>query len=133
MATVYAVNQGELDVLDVYIGAAALRVGLFKNNATVNDATVLGDLTPADFSGYSVWTPSYGAAATVSNQGKASAGSHNFDHNGGGTANTIYGAYLFNNTTSKLIKVVKFDSPITMDDASDRITITENLKLAGTI
>lgn len=133
MATVYFVNEGELDLLDVYIANATLKIGLFKNDATVNDATVLADLTAADFSGYAAWTPTHGAAATVSNQGKAAAGSHNFDHNGGGTANTIYGAYLWNDDTGKLLKAVKFDAPITMDDAADRITVTESLLAAGTI
>lgn len=73
-------------------------VHLFKNDWTEDCDPVAGDFTEANFSGYAAiamagnWssTPSYaGGAATVQGPGIAT-----FTHNGGGTANDIYGYWL---------------------------------------
>jgi len=132
MATVFT-DEGEKDVLDVYLATAGVRVGLFQNNYVPVAGSVLADLTAATFSGYAVGTPVYGAATTVANRANAVAAALNFDHNGGATANTIYGWYVFNTTTSKLLKANTLGTPVVMDTAGNRITVTDTMLGAGTI
>lgn len=70
-------------------------VHLFKNNLTPGDATVLGDFTEANFTGYAAITPSVGAAFT-NGAGKAECdfATCTFSCTGSGTPNDVYGYYV---------------------------------------
>lgn len=105
---------------------------LFQNNATISASTVLADLTEADYSGYvaqgiATWTTpqadgsnrKYTESTTVKT----------FAHDGGGTANTIYGWYLIDSNSGDLLAVHKFDTPVVMDDATDTIDARPRLQL----
>lgn len=92
---------------------------LFKNNWTETCDPVIGDFTPADFSGYANvvmggnWSsvPSYaGFASTVQGPGIAT-----FTHNGGGVSNDIYGYYVKRTSDNQFLFAEKNPSgPVTM-------------------
>lgn len=70
---------------------------LFKNNYSPVDATVLGDLTEADFDGYARITLSTWSAAALDGSNKASSAiaSQTFTMSApAATPNTIYGIYV---------------------------------------
>ena len=56
-----------------------------------------------------------------------------FQHNGGGTSNTIYGYYIVNTDTNKVRKAERFDSPVSMAAAWNSIELTDKQLVAGTI
>jgi hypothetical protein len=133
MSTPVVPNEGENDLLNL-IKAGTFSLRLFRNNHTPAAASVLADFTEANYSGYSAQTLSYGTPATNgSGQGQMTATIINFDHNGGATSNTIYGYYLVNTGTSKVVKAEKLDSTVSMAFLGDRIAITEKMLCAGTI
>lgn len=105
---------------------------LFKNNATISASTVLADLTEADYSGYlsqtiGAWTTP--AADGSSRKYTEATAVLTFAHDGGGTANTIYGWYLIDTLSGDLLAVHKFDTPVVMDDATDTIDARPRLRL----
>lgn len=133
MSTPVVPNEGELDLLAL-IKAGTFSLRLFQNNATIDASTILADLTVATFSGYSSQNLSYGSITTNgSGQATMTATTIHFDHNGGATGNTIYGYYLVNTSTSKVVKAEKFDTAVAMQFLGDRITITDTMLCAGTI
>lgn len=96
MAAVFP-DVGKKLALDILLASGrSPKLKLFKNNVTVSVATVLGDLTIADFSGYADKDLSAMASATIngSDQGEKHSNANDFAHNGGGTGNTIYGWYI---------------------------------------
>src|ERR1043166_6772375 len=98
-------KQGREKLLnDKMSDSANWRVVLFKNNLTPDLDTVLGDLTEADFSGYDRVTPTWGAITIAgSNRAKAVGSSCVFAHDGGGTANDVYGYALINPSSGDLL------------------------------
>lgn len=84
-------------ITPAYSGAVAT-CDLFKNNIVVDQNTVFGDLTLADFSGYAPLSmDASGFGEFPSANGIVSSGWLNpfiFTHNGGGTGNTIYGSVI---------------------------------------
>ncbi len=102
------------------LGANA-RVKLIKATFTQNAALVYGDLTFANFSGYADWTPTFGSPGITGGVSIADGGTHDFIHNGGGTANDIYGAALVDNSGPTLISTIKFDSSKSMASNLDTL------------
>jgi hypothetical protein len=101
------------------------KLKLFKNSATLSHATVLSDLTEADFSGYSAYSLAGGAVAGAldgSGRAVASYTAHTFTKSGA-TGNTIYG-YWVEDSTGALLWCELFDTPIpmTVDGAFIQIT-----------
>lgn len=71
-------------------------IGLFKNDATLTEATVLADLTEADFVGYARgqcqnWTS---AVYNAAGKGEITADLVTFECSSSGTPNTIYGFFV---------------------------------------
>jgi len=122
---------GELYILASWILGYAptnLKVHLYQNNYTPVDSTVLGDLTEATFSGYAAAAVTLGTPTEVSNKAKTvGTAAQVFTHNGGGTANTIYGYYVKDLSTGNLAWVERFGSSQIMTNNGDQISITIQL------
>lgn len=126
--TLIVPDEGEIRLLDMLVNAVGMtnvRLRLFQNNITPDQDSVYATFTIATFSGYADTTPAMGAASTVSHKGKIVDGSaRNFTHNGGGTANTIYGYYVVDTGTSKVLWAERFSSSQSMAANGDNIAIT---------
>jgi hypothetical protein len=133
--TPIVVNEGELDMLAVLKAGIVYKIGLFKNNVTVVDTTVLADLTEADFSGYgAAQTLVFGTPFTDgSGRGKMTAATITFTHSGGATANTVYGSFIKDSTTGKLLKAETWDTPFLMNTAGQFVTLDDSELVKGTI
>jgi hypothetical protein len=72
------------------------KIHLFKNNLTPTDASVIGDFTEADFTGYASQNLTTFATAFLNgaNQGETDAGLYTFTQSGSTTTNNIYGYYV---------------------------------------
>jgi len=123
-------DVGERALLDQLLDAAGYEVHLYQNDYTPVDATVIGDLDEADYSGYAEQIATGWTAAVTTPLGRAIsfADEMNFAHDGGGTDNTIYGYYVLAPTGS-LAWVERFLGPITMADASDAFDLIPVLTL----
>ncbi len=130
MSTTIIPNEGEVVQAGFIRTAINGNLKLFSNNATIDQATVLADLTEATFSGYAaipLVTADFAAISTVSNKARLIATAFStFAHNGGGTSNTIYGYYF--EQSGKILFAEKFDSSRVMDDATDAISIKPKLE-----
>jgi len=130
---VYFPNVGERTVLGglVYylnnIGSYS-RIRLFKNNLTIDQNTVLADFTEADFSGYAEVSRNTWTTPATDSDGNAytQCASAVFQHNGGVTANTIYGWYLIDGN-GDLVLGEKFAASKSMSTISDIITIAPKI------
>jgi hypothetical protein len=122
------VNEGEIQICGVVKANIPFqKIILFQNNITITDATVYANLTLATFSGYASVTPSWGTPA-IDGSGKASmtATAVVFAHNGGGTANTIYGWAWINDDaiTKKIVSAKLLTTPKSMSVSGDSLTVT---------
>lgn len=107
---------------------------LIKDNILITKDTTLADLeaAKADFSGYAEATiatwhdPFRDAAGSVWMR----APSQIFEHNGGGTDNTIYGWYFKNAGATKKVCAGNFATPIVMSPTSDGMTVEPAVKIA---
>lgn len=110
-------------------------VRLFKNNHVVGNTSVFADMTQADFSGYADQLPSWSAAAdNGSGDAERHTGTLTFTHNGGGTANTIYGLLVAPDNAgidSKVIVAYNFPVPISMSAGDPPIVISVLKLLQG--
>jgi hypothetical protein len=104
-------NAGEKTLLEWALKSAggALKLKLFKNNATISPTTVAGDLTEADFNGYSARTLARASwnAPSTNGDGKAEirySADQTYDF---ASAQSIYGYYL-TDSSDVLIAVEKF-------------------------
>lgn len=124
-------DVGELYILNAWISGVApsnLSVHLYQNNYTPVDASVLGSFTEATFSGYADQAVTLGTAVEVGNKAKTTdISAHLFTHNGGATANTIYGYYVKDDTSGVLVWAERFGSSQIMINNGDRITLTLEL------
>jgi hypothetical protein len=127
-------DEGELWFLD-QVAANNLLDGyvlrLYQNNYTPVEASVLANFTEATFSGYaSNASVNFGSASEVANKAQVTdAAARVFTHNGGATANTVYGYYYA--TALKVILAERFAAPVSMATAGDNISIQMTLKLNG--
>jgi len=103
-----------------------LRLGLFQNDLTPDFGTVIGDVTPATFSGYAGltvctnWTlPSAIGLRLVSTADQIA-----FVHSGGAVGNWIYGYYL-DDGAGVLIAAERFDpAPQLVENAGVAVLVT---------
>jgi hypothetical protein len=120
-------DVGELYVLAAWIAGyppSNLKVYLYQNNYTPVQGSVVGSFTEATFSGYASVSFTLGTPTEVSNKAKSVATAASvFTHNGGGTANTIYGYYVKDGTTGDLVWAERFGSSQIMTNNGDQISI----------
>ena len=135
--TIYLQDSGSTDALNAWLGISASKMStgnlhLFQNNVTISDSTTLGGLTEATFSGYAAIALSgatWGAVTVTAHVASSVAvASQNFTHNSGGTANTIYGAYITDSTNAVLLAAWNFASgPYVMANNGDEIKTTPTI------
>lgn len=120
------VKTGDLEILGVLKAEDTLFKGkLFKNDVTPTVATILANLTVADFSGYANATLAWGTPfINGSDKGEIDATQLTWTHNGGGTSNTIYGFYVVNAAETILIYAERFPAPILMGTSGAEIKYT---------
>lgn len=125
------VKTGKRRMLDSCVAEIStdMKLVLFKASVVISDDTVYGDLTIADYSGYSSQTVSF-PASSIDGDAKASslAPMITFTHSGGGTSNVIYGYALVDVGDNTLIFVEMFAAPQSMSVSGDFIKITPTLK-----
>jgi hypothetical protein len=89
--------EGLQNLLSLVVGSAfPIKCRLFKNNLTVTLATVLADLTEADFSGYAPQNVAPLDPPVEADEGivRSQVVSVTFAHDGGAVANTVHGYYV---------------------------------------
>lgn len=90
-------EEGLMNLLSLVTGAGwDFEVRLYKNDLTPDPATVMGDLTPATYSGYAPIPLSDLPDPELTPGGKARVqmGEVSFLHDGGPVANSCYGYYV---------------------------------------
>lgn len=106
---------------------------LFQNNVIVDADTVLAGLTKATYSGYAgITITSFGEPITNPDFSASIVGPlTQFNHNGGITANTIYGAYITDDlvTPTILRYCWNLETPKGMELGTDGIPILPKLTL----
>lgn len=128
-------EEGQKKLLDMLVGATGftgVRLRLYKNNYTPVAGSVYSSFTEADFSGYAGVTPSFSAATIVNGKGNIQdSAARDFTHNGGGTANTVYGYYVVESGSTKILWAERFPSPLLMSVGGDKITITLSFSMGS--
>lgn len=125
-------KQGDQIILAVLVGddsAEPLKLKLFKNDHTPDVDDTEADYTEANFSGYGDTDPDLVWGAPFVNgdgKGEIDATEKTFTHDGGGTDNTIYGAWV-TTADDRLIYAERFPAPILMDTAAAAIPYTAKL------
>jgi len=113
---------------------------LFKNDFTPDADSVEADFTEADFSGYSSQNPTWNIVKNPTDERfEHERGVAKFVHDGGATANTIYGWYAIDTKAmdvngTEITDVVaheRFAAPIVMSEDSDTIPVHLHKHAAG--
>lgn len=114
--------------LDAYLTAAvgsSYKMGLFKNNLTVSDDTVIGDIVPADFGGYSGLQNLTSFSASVWTAPRAVATSADITWTADGTSsNTIYGYYVVDGTGALAWIDKNASGPLTIGSPGQRYVVS---------
>lgn len=124
-----------LQVLGMLIDTGApfdgCKIGLYKNNLTPTPQTILSELTPCDFDGYSlssavVWgTPFNSGADACSVPGSMK----EFVATGDTTANVVYGAYIVDGAGTTLLATERFDAPVSVVHEDDGLALLPMLTI----
>ena len=117
MSTIYVPNTGEVYLLEHGLTTDDLTLGLFKNDLSLSHATILGDITAADFTGYAekTLTSTLWEYSTLLNKGHAQYEQQNFIAGTIGTECTVYGVYCYESVGSILVYAEKFDNSVTVN------------------
>jgi hypothetical protein len=119
-------EQGWLAAFNALVAAGGLaRIRLFQNNYVPSFTDTVTDYVEATFSGYPGFlSPTWGSAfVNGANQGEIDALPLTWAHNGGVTANLIYGIYITDGANN-LAYAERFDAPVSMSAVPDFITYT---------
>ena len=129
-------SVAEKDLLDAMLGVVTpgnQTLGLFVNNYTPDDTTVLANLTPMSTLGYAAKTltkTSWVTTAGSSGNPASSAYAIQTWTFTAGVAVTVYGYYVADATTSRLLWVELFASPKVVQNTGDVITVTPTITLS---
>lgn len=128
--TGYCPDQGLPTILTAVVGAN-LKLHLFSNNVTPSDSTVLADLTESTFTGYAAVTLSSGSwtdSGVTAHQDTFTYLAVTFTNSSGSNA-TVYGFYITDSGSTKLVGVALFDgSPITITASGGTYTFIPTLQ-----
>lgn len=136
MSTPVCPNEGELDCQAILKGGATLKAMLFVNDVTPSATSVLADFTEPTFPGYTAGGQAlvYGSPATNgTGQGAMTATKLTWTCSGGGAPEDVLGYVIYNDSTGKVWKAERMDTPATMADSGDKIELTDTMLQAGTI
>jgi len=135
MSVIYPYEGRERDLSTLKSLAGSKSIRLFKNDITPDIDTELGDFTEADYSGYNELGVTLGVInRNLDDNAEAIADQVVFEHNGGGTANDIYGWYqveVFGGPTALKYCERFADAPRVMDGSGDEISITLSIAQGG--
>lgn len=125
-------DDGEVRLLQVIKdGGGVFTLRLLKDNMSPTQDTEIGDFTgkEATFSGYAAGTITWATPTIAAHKGSMSGSAITFTHNGGATANTIYGYYITEagGRSAEVISVEIFDASKLMSASGDLITITPKI------
>jgi len=129
MAVIMPYEGRDYYLTTLITAVATFELRLFKNNITPDIDTEYADFTECDFSGYSSINLTLGGVARDGDDNaRSTALLAQFAHNGGGTANDVYGWYLIPNGGTVVFFAERFsDAPRVMDTLGDEINITPAL------
>ena len=123
-------DTGENLALEMLVNKTAaqnLVLKLFQSNTTPAEGDTAGTYTVATFSGYSDITltgASWGTAAS----GTIAYAEQTFTHDGGVTANSIYGYYMLQVTSGTLFLAERDGAaPFTLTNNGDNVKITPSI------
>lgn len=112
-----------------------LKIRLYKNDTTPNDASVLADFTTADYSGYAdsdviEWGGPYLLGSNV----VVTAPTEQFQPTGSGTANLIYGYVVYFDGSPDVLRWgVRLPLPVSMDSALSSLFVAPTFGLKSSI
>lgn len=111
--------------VDLFV-AGPYQIGLYKNNFTPVDGSVIGDITPADFSGYAGLQDllSWATPTWISPRASSTHANVVWTHNGGGTPNDIYGYYVVDSLGDLAWAERNASAPVTISAAGQTYTVT---------
>jgi len=124
-------NQGEQITLEAMVGKTAgqnLVLRLFKSNTTPDESTTEASVTEANFTGYSAITLTAASwSYTAGDPGTIAYAQQTFTSSAGSQSQAVYGYYLTQVTSGKLVWVERFtDGPYTIVNNGDTIKVTLN-------
>lgn len=129
------VNQGTKLILEAIINKTAgqnLVLKLYKSNTTPAVGDTEASYTEATFTGYAAVTLAGASWTTASaNPSTASYAAQTFTSTANQTAQIIYGYYLVQLASGKLIAAERFTSAVTIQNNTDSITVTPALTQAS--
>ena len=126
------VNQGEVIMLEAAVNKLAgqnLVLRLFKNNYTPVEADTEAAYTEADFTGYAAITLAGATwATTVGAPSDVTYPEQTFTSSANQAAQSIYGYYLTQVTSGKLVAAERFSNgPYTMQNNGDALKVTPKI------
>lgn len=123
-------DEGENAILEMITNKTApqnLVLRLFQSNTTPAETDTAATYTEATFSGYAAITLT-GASWGTPSAGSIAFAQQTFTHNGGGVSNAIYGYYVTQATSGKLIFAERdATAPVTIANNGETIKITPTL------
>jgi hypothetical protein len=135
----FIVDNGEKVALEYLVNKVAttrnLILKLFKSNTTPSETTVVGDLTEADFTGYSAITltgASWSISGTTPTQ--AAYAEQTFTSSADQSVQNVYGYYLVRATDGDLVAAERFTSgPYAISNLGDNIKVTPQITAANVV
>lgn len=131
------VNQGKVIMLEAFVNKTApqaLNLKLFKNNHTPTAADDETDYTEADFTGYAdvelteaTWSATPGTPSTI-----AYGTPETFASSADQAAQSVYGWYLTQVTSGKLVAAERFSAAIPFQFDTDSLDVAVTITLADT-
>ena len=122
-------NQGEGIALEALVNKTApqnLVLRLYKSNTTPGETDTEATYTEADFTGYSALTLTGGSWTTGT--GTVSYAQQTFTSSAGSQNQNVYGYYLTQATSGKLVWVERFsDGPYNIVNNGDEIKVTPTI------
>ena len=131
-------NVGEGNMLEMIVNKTApenLILKLFTSNTTPADTDTASTYTEASFTGYTAKTLT-GASWTVTTgaPSEASFAQQSFTSSASQTAQTVYGYYVIQTTSTELMWSERFtDGPYTVTNNGEEIRVTPKLTLQDTL
>lgn len=123
-------DQGENISLEAIVNKTApqnLILRLFKSNTTPAESDTEATYTEADFTGYSAITLTGSSWGTASG-GSISFAQQTFTSSANQTAQNVYGYYLTQTTSAKLVYSERFsDGPYSISNNGDQIKVTPTI------
>lgn len=121
------------ELVDTGNALDALKLGLFQNDIVPDNLTTLALLTPADFDGYTIFSPVVWGTPYYDLDGVplVVGGDKTWVATGGTTPNTIYGWYLTNTGGTKLVKASRFAASVGIAAAGQGMTVVPWFRYSG--